>query len=123
MAGRDHSVGERAQVVERDARRFGVEPAQYIADDPHRPGTAERLQPTELAVSLLYRLEFEPDGRARALEALFGNPAVIEANRAQTHATHRQAFEQQGIEPFADHDFGRSPADVEHQPLVRAHGT
>ncbi len=123
MARGDHPLGERAQIVERDARRIGIEPAQHVADDAHRPGTAECLQPAQLAVGLLYGLEFEPDRRARALEALLGDLAVVETDGAQAHAAHRQAFEQQGIESLADHDLGRSAADVDHQPLVRAHGT
>jgi hypothetical protein len=49
----DHALGEAAQVVERDARRIGIEPAHHVADDAHRAGTAEGLQPAELAVSLL----------------------------------------------------------------------
>src|SRR5712664_3978565 len=103
MARRDHALGEDAQVVESDAGRLGIEPPQHVADDTHRPGAAERLQPSELTVGLLYWLEFEPDRGTRALEALFGNLAVIEANCAQTHAAHRYALEEQGIEPLADH--------------------
>ena len=121
MTRRDHALGERAQVVESDARRVGIEPAHHLADGAHRPGAAEGLQPAELAVGLLYGLEFEPHRRARALEALFGDPAVVETDGAQADATHRQALEQQGIERLADHHLGRAAADVDHQPLVRTH--
>ena len=123
MAGRDHPLGEQPQVVQSDARRFGIEPAQHIADDAHRSGTAEGLQPAELAVCLLNRLEFEPHRRACALETLLGNLAVIETDGAQAHAAHRQAFQQQRAETLADHDLGRTAADIDHQTLVGAHRT
>ena len=116
------ALGERPQVVERDVRRIGIEPAQHVADDAHRAGTAECLQPAELAVGFLNGLEFQPHRRARPLEALLGDLAVVETAGAQADAAHRQALEQQRIEALADHDLGRAAADVDHQPLVRAHG-
>ena len=122
MTRRDHALGQAAQVVERDSRRIGIEPAHHIADDAHRAGTAERLQPAELAIRFLNGLEFEPDRRAGPLEALLGDSAVVEENGGQADAAHRQALEQQRIESFADDDLGRAAADIDHQPLVRAHG-
>ena len=91
----DDALGEQPQVVERDARRVGIEPAQDVADDAHRAGAAERLQPAELAIGLLDRLELEPDRRSRTLEALLGDSAVVEIAGGQAHAADRQALEQQ----------------------------
>ena len=121
VPGRDHPLGEAAQMIERDARRIGIQPAHHIADDADRAGAAEGLQPAELAVRLGDGLELEPHRGARALEALLGDPAVVEEARGQSHAAHRQALEQQRIESLADDDFGGTAADVDHQPLVRAH--
>ena len=70
MTRGDDAVGEAVQVVEGDVRRVGMQVAQHIADDAHRAGAAEGLQPSHFAISLLHGLEFQPDGGACALEAL-----------------------------------------------------
>ena len=102
-------------------RRIGIKAVQHVADHAHRARAAEYLQPSHLPVSLLHRLEFQPDRRARPFQALRGNSAVVEEAGAQTHATHGQALEQERIKALADDDFGRTAADVDDQPLVRAH--
>ena len=71
----------------------------------------------------MHGLEFQPHRRTRALQTLRGDSAVLEIGGAQTHAAHRQAFEQQRIETLANDGFGGSPADVDHQSLVRTHRT
>ena len=122
VSRRDHALGQRSQMIERDARRIRIQLAHHVADHADRSRAAEGLQPAELAVGLRDRLELQPDGGAGPLEALFGDAAVVEKARGQPHASHRQALEQQRIEALADDDFGGAAADVDHQALVRAHG-
>src|SRR5271165_3137593 len=98
MAGRNHSLRQSIQIVECDVRRFGIETAQDVADDAHGAGTAERLQPAELAICPLDGFQFEPDGGARSFEALRRYPAIVEINGAQADTDHRKALEQQRLE-------------------------
>ena len=86
MTRGDHALGEHPQILQRDVRGVRIEPAKHVADDAYRPGTAESLQPAELAESLVNGFELQPHRRAGALEALFGDLAVVEARGAQPDA-------------------------------------
>ncbi len=117
----DHALGERTQVVERDARRIGIEPAQHIADDPHGAGTAEGLQPAELAVCLLNGFEFEPHAvRARSKRFSEILPSSKQTALRPTHPTEKLSSSR-GLNPSPITHFRRAAADIDHEPLVRTH--
>ena len=89
-----------------------------VADFLDGARRAHGVVPAALAVGRGELLELGGDLGARFLPALARELAVGEEAAGGGDAAHLQAFALDGVEAFADDEFGGTAADVHHQPAL-----
>ena len=84
------------------------------------PELPTALLPAAAAEGRLHRLELEPRGQPRALDALGARSCRRRKKRSLSDdAAHLQALELQRLEALADDELGAAAADVDHQAPAR----
>src|SRR5690606_10182520 len=104
----------------RDVAVLLAELVRDLADRLDRAGRAPAFLPAARLVVGRELLQFQGDAGAGVVVALAADLAAREILQRRRDAAHLQAFALEGVEAFADDEFGGAAADVDHEAALAA---